>query len=149
MVVTVRMSASSYESKLITGNTDKQIQVGDAWTGAPTGKTYFIGAVRGTLAVEQWDGDDAGPKHYHAINGTWAKQSHSIPVRVGFTLDDDTIPTYHGTEFDCKDIRFSSPVGDRGTQIGPYIDIIGTDCDLELTLLEVDHDSMDTRRPGN
>lgn len=149
LVLTVRMSAISYESKLITGNTATQIQVGSAWTGAPTGKTYFIGAVRGTLAVEQWDKDDAGPKHFHAINGTWAKQTHSIPVRVGFTLDDDSIPTYHGTEFNQLDVRFSSPVGDRGVQIGPYLDTIGTDHPLELTLLEVDYDDMDTRRPSN
>ena len=149
LVVTVRYSATNYVSRVIAGSSGTALSVADAWPSDNTGKTYFIGAVRGTLAVEQWDADDAGPKHYHAINGTWAKQSHSIPVRVGFTLDDDSIPTYHGTEFDCKDIRFSSPVGDRGTQIGPYIDIIGTDCDLEVTLLEVDHDSMDTRRPGN
>ena len=143
------MSATSYESKLITGSTGTQIQVGDAWTGAPTGKTYWIGAIRGTLALNTFDDDDAGPKHFHEINGYWALQTHSIPVRIGFTLDGDAIPTYAGTEYDQKGIRFSSPVGDRGVALGPYFDTIGTDHDFELSFLEVDYDVMDTRRPGN
>ena len=65
LVATVRHSASSYEHRLITSNTGTVVTVGVAFSSTANGKQFWIGAVRGTLALEQWDGDDTGPKQYH------------------------------------------------------------------------------------
>ena len=70
-------------------------------------------------------------------------------MRVGFTLDDDTPPTYAADERDMLDIRCAVPVADRGIQIGPFFDLIGTDHPFEISLVEVFFTVFGTRRPGN
>lgn len=149
-VATVRHSATSYEHRLITstsGTTD--VTCSTPFSSTTAGKTFWIGAIRGTLGLEQFDGDSTGPKQFHETCASWSKQTHSIPVRVGFTLDDDTPPTYNGDECNMLDIRGAVAVQDRGVQIGPFMDIIGTDCPFELALVEVFYSTMGTRRPGN
>lgn len=148
LVVTVRMSATSYESKVITGTTGTQIQVGSAWTGAPTGKTYFVGAIRNTLALGGFDAGDAGEKQWHAINIQHAKQTHTVPVRIGFTLNDDTVPTYTGDENTMVDVRGSVGVNDYAVECGIYVDVIGTSSPIEIKGVEYDLSYCKTRSPA-
>ena len=148
LFLTVRHSASSYESRIMSSNTATQITVDSAWTTTPAvGARYFVGAIRGTLALSQWDGGDVGEKTFRRISGTWVDQSHTTPTRIGFTLDDDTVPTYGGDEEAPGYVRFGVGVNDSGFEIGAYFDIIGTSPALELKTVEIEYSRMSTRVP--
>jgi hypothetical protein len=150
LVATVRHSATSYESRLVTSVTSSTtLTFSTPFSSTTLGKTFWVGAIQGTLALEQYDGDTTAPKQFHETGVSWGKQTHTTPMRVGFTLDDDTPPTYAGDERNLLDIRGAVPVGDRGVQIGPYFDLIGTDAPFEISLVEVFWSAFGTRRPGN
>jgi len=142
-VLTVRHSATSYESRLIVSNTATVLTVASAWAQPPVpGERYFVGAIEGTLALAQWDGQESASKQWHAITGAWTKQAHTTPVRVGFTLDDDAVPTYHGSEETMGDVRFALPAGDRGVEMGAYFDIIGTGAPFEIKGVSYEFDLL-------
>jgi len=143
LVLTVRHSATSYESRLIVSNTATVLTVASAWAQPPVpGERYFVGAIEGTLALAQWDGQESASKQWHAITGAWTKQAHTTPVRVGFTLDDDAVPTYHGSEETMGDVRFALPAGDRGVEMGAYFDIIGTGAPFEIKGVSYEFDLL-------
>jgi len=148
LFVTVKHAAGSYESKAITGQDTNQIQVGSAWSSSPVGKPYFVGAIKGTVSMCRYDGDDDGYKELHEIGGEWKKQSHTVPVRIGWTKNDEGEPTYAKFEQTMGDVRFNAPGTDRGVTLSPFLEIIGTECDFILRSLRMDFDSYETRGPS-
>jgi hypothetical protein len=149
-VRTVTGSVATYESRLIdAGNTGTSFDVTSAFSADPTGKTYYIGAIRSTLALA---GHDAGEpdleKRWAKVGGAWTKQSHTVPVRIGFTLDDSTVPSYAGTEQTCGDVRFNVDVSDRAVECGAYLDVIGTTAPIELKSITYEVAEMNTRNPA-
>jgi hypothetical protein len=148
-VRTVTGSTATYESKLISSNTSTTLTTA-AFSADPTGKTFWVGAVRSSLALAGYDGEDpAAEKRWSKISGSWSKQSHTTPVRLGFTLNDDSLPTYAGTEQTMGDVRFSVDVNDRAVECGLYADVIGTSAPLELKAVEYEWSPMETRNPAS
>ena len=151
LVITVRHSATSYESRIISSNTGTVVTVSSAWTTNPvSGERYFIGAIQATLTLAPVDAGDVGEKTWYRINGSWARQTHTVPIRIGFTLDDQTTPpTYTGDEETMGDVRFSVGVNDRAVECAPHLDLIGTSAPIELKSLEMDYGQMNTRNPAS
>lgn len=147
--VTVRHSASSYETKRITANSATRLEVGDAWSAAPTGKSYFVGGIDATLSFCRFDGEDSGYKEMQRIGGIWEKQTHTKPVRCGWTKDDDTEPTYIGDEQTMGDVRFSVPCTDRAVSISPYFNILAHNSAFELRGVDLDFDLFEDRGPAS
>lgn len=148
LYVAVRMSASSYETKRITGNTATQLQVGSAWTGAPTGKSYFVGGIDAIMSFCRFDAGDAGVKELQRISGVWKKQTHTQPIRCGWTIDDATAPSYAGHERTMGDVKFSIPATDRAVSFSAYFNILAHNSGVEIRGLEVDFDVYDDRSPS-
>lgn len=148
LVVTIRMSATSYESKLITSNSATQLNVGSAWTGSPTGKTYFVGAIESTFELAQLDFGDPGRKRVIRYVGTHKVQTHTVPMRYGYRKDDDSSLTSSGIENDLRGQGFLASVGERATEFAPRLNIIGTGAAWEVKSLEVWYEPSGTRKAG-
>lgn len=146
--VTVKHAEGSFESKLITGVAVNQINVGSAWSSTPTGKPYFVGAIKGTISMCRYDGDDDGFKQLASIGGEWKKQTHTVPVVIGWTKDDDSEPTYAKHEQTMLDVHFAAPATDTGVALSPYLEIVGCECDFALRSLRMDLDPSETRGPA-
>lgn len=147
-VVTVRHSATSYESRVITANTATELTVA-TWTSTPAvGARYFVGSIQSTLTLAPWDGGNPEEKRWLRMNGSWALQTHTTPIRVGFTLDDQaTPPTYTGTEQTMGDVRFSEGVNDRAVEAAPHFDCIGTSAPMEMKGVDIEWLPHSSRTP--
>lgn len=149
-VATVRHSATSYESRLIASNTATTITLASALSSTAEGKTFFIGAIQTTLTLAPWDADSSDEKQWLRTNGQWAKQTHTVPCRIGFTLDDAASPpTYTGDEETMGDVRFSVGISDYAVEAAPHFDVIGTSAPLELKAVDLEWEPCNTRSPAS
>ena len=147
--LTVRRAAdNSYETVEITSNTATVITHGAlSGTAIAVGDTIFIGAIQGTLAYNRIDLETGQRKRWSRMEVRFQKQSHSIPLRVGYTLNDDAAPTAT-TEYGMSNDFFARRrIDRRATSLAPYFDIIGTSCACELTGLDIEAEVLDARLP--
>ncbi len=150
LVATVRHSATSYESRLIASNTSTTITLASALSSTALSKTFFVGAIQSTLTLAPWDADSATDKQWHETTGQWAKQTHTTPVRVGFTLDDQaTPPTYTGDEETMGDVRFGVGINDFAVECAPHFDVVGTSAPMELRTVEMVWSPCETGSPAS
>jgi hypothetical protein len=136
--MTVRRAAdNSYETVLITSATATVItHPALSGTAIVAGDTIFIGAIQGTLAFNGSDLQTVQKKRIGRILVRWKEQTHAIPLRIGYTLDDGSAPTAT-TEYAMNNNAFGKLAVHRPCQLfAPYLDIIGVSCALELIGIE-------------
>ena len=149
--MTVRRAAdNSYETVEITSNTATVItHPALSGTAIVADDTIFVGALEGTLSLQPTDLGTDMRKRWGRVIVRMKKQTHTVPLRVGYVLNDGSAPTAT-TEYAMSAgeyIRASNLKGRRSSSAGVYLDIIGVSCPTEITGLTVEAEILHSRGP--
>ena len=147
--MTVRRAAdNSYESVLITSNTATVItHPALSGTAIVATDTVYISAIQGTLAFNASDLGSAQRKRMGRIIVRWKEQTHTIPLRIGYTLETASAPSA-STEYNMNSQDYGKlPVKRRANLFAAYLDIIGVSAPLELVGIEQEVEVLRNRGP--
>jgi len=137
----------AYETQEILSNTANVITVA-SWTATPAaGDTYWVGAYQGQLALGRSDGGEAGLKRWYDLVAEFEKQTHTVDLEIGYTLDGDTAPTASSMYAMTAGYRARLPINRRAVGCAPFLRIRGTDHDFELIRLELSAEPFPHRMP--
>lgn len=145
--VAVQTTDPAREVKEITSNTSTVLTTG-SWTVDPTsGKKYWVAPIEGILSLGRLDDGTTADKFFQEIRFYFQKQTHTVPIRLGYTIDGDTEPTTSEVLEMDDGFRVCLPVERIGIGISPYISIIGNDCPFELLKIEVEYILLGSQMP--
>lgn len=152
--MTLRRAAdATYETVTITSATATVITHG-SWTGtAPVADdTIYIGAIQATLSLGRITLGDVQRKYWRRLEVGFKKQTATTPLRVGYTLDEDTAPTA-SREYAMNNNNFARlpiPSVGRSRAIGlsVYLDLIGVSHGFDLISLALELDIFATWGPA-
>lgn len=145
--VAVQTTDPARETKEVTSNSGTILTTG-SWTVDPTtGKKYWVAPIDGILSLGRLDGGTANDKYFQSITFYFQKQTHTVPVALGYTIDGDTEPTTSEVfEMDAE-FRVTLNVERYGIAISPYLRVIGNDCPFELLKIEVEYLLLGSQAP--
>lgn len=147
-VTIIRVADGTSETQTITANSGTVITVA-SWTTTPAvGDTIYVGAIQATLHLNRMDFGTTGYKAVNRLDLEWEKQSHTIALQAGYTMDGDTAPTATTDLRMDGGYRGSAPVFDRGVGMSIYLNIIGTDATFDLLAVEVPFRALDRKLPA-
>lgn len=150
-VTLYRAADNTYETRTIDTNAATTITptVLSAWTGAnpAVGDTIYIGAFERTLLLNRIDLDTSLRKFFKRMRVGLEKQTHTVPVKIGYQLDASTTPN-ETFLFDMSNDYFARIRMDRRCSgLSPYIDLIGVDSPVEILSIEFDAEVLGNPRP--
>ena len=148
--VTLRRAAdNSYESKIITANAATTVTAANTWTMDPVvGDEIFIAAIQGTLAFNGSDFGTVQRKRIGRVIVQFKEQTHTIPLRLGYTIENATAPSAT-TEYNMNNDVFAKRAVHRRCQLfAVYLDIIGVSCPLEIVSVSMEVSELRARGPS-
>lgn len=148
----VRAADGSIETVEITSNTGTVItHAAFSGTASVIGDTIYVGAIEAILSLGRSDARAAGIKRWHDIAVLFEKQSHGVPLRLGYTIDGDTAPSESFQVVMTDGFRGRAPIRRRAVAVSPYLWVIGCDntyaLAFELLLIELRVDVLSNRLP--
>jgi hypothetical protein len=142
--VTVESSPGTYETQEVSSNTGTTLTTG-SWTTDPTsGKTYYVGAIEGILSLGRITMGEVGLKHVSRLTFEFQKQTHSVNLLVGYTIDGDSEPTSVTATVQSGGFLVTIPVERRCVGISPYIKTMGNDHPFELLGVSIDYTLLES-----
>lgn len=98
--------------------------------------------IEAILSLGRSDFNEAGYKKVYRMTIEFQKQTHSVNLQVGYTIDGDTEPTTYTTTLQSSGFRITIPVNRVCVGISPYIATVGINAPLEILRIEVDYDIL-------
>ncbi len=143
-------TAGAFSLSSIVSNTSTNITTGTFSVVVPTvGYKYYVGSLTGLLSLGFSDMGEAGYKRITRISFMFQRQTHSVNLIVGFTIDNDTAPTTTFVTLQNTGFSITIPVNRVAQRIAPYIKTIGNANPFELLKIEVDYLVLPARLPMN
>lgn len=145
---TLVTTAGDVETREIDTNSGTEITVTSAFTVTRVGSTLYIGAIQAMLHLNRVDFGAPGYKATSYIDVLWEKQTHTIPLQVGYTKDGDTAPTAKTSLRMDGGYRGRAPAFDRCVGVSLYFNIVGTDAPFDILSAHMPYRLLDTGFPA-
>ncbi len=141
--------AGNYEIAIVNSNTATDINTGGYVVTLPAvNRKYYVGCLMGILSLGFTDFGEAGYKRITRMTFEFQRQTHSVNLILGFTVDNDAAPTITFVTSQ-QNFALTIPVNRVGVRIAPYIKTIGNANPFELLRIEVDYLVLPARLPMN
>lgn len=138
---------TAIESEQITSNSGTSLTT-NTWTTTPaTSNTYYVGAIDLILHLNRTDCETSNVKRFYSISIEFQAQAHNIPLLVGYTIDNDTAPTYVETITQNGTFRCTVQINRIGVGISPYIRCCGTGNTIAILRIDMKYDELVSSMP--
>ena len=143
-----RAADKTYETTLISSNTATIItHAALSGTAVAVDDTVYVGAYEGLLSLNRLDLGTVQRKRYARIEIAFEKATHAIKLKLGYSLEDGTVPTATTEYLLNTGYKARLPIHRSGHGLSPYLDIIGVSHSLDILGVSVDADVYATFGP--
>lgn len=136
----LRAADSTYETVAITSNTGMAItHAAFSGTNPAVGDTIYVGAFQATLSLGRVGGATTNKKRFVRMGVGFEKEAtFTYNLRMGYTLDGDSVPTSTQNVDQSTGFRATREVNRRAVAVSPYFDMIGPVIAFEPIVIELD-----------